>query len=88
MRLRRTERLITGSEITNTGICSTQVAEHLVSDMRGQSEFHEQLAVEEQLDEQAYETEIHRLMTKIDNLKSQNNVLTLTLNENKAHCDR
>ncbi|XP_044742607.1 colorectal mutant cancer protein isoform X2 [Chrysoperla carnea] len=89
VRLRRTERPITGSEIANTGLCSTQVAEHLVSDLRSQSELQEQLAIEQRPpDEQAFETEIHRLTTKIDNLKSQNNVLSLTLTENKAHCDK
>lgn len=57
--------------------------------MRSQSELQEQLAIEQRPpDEQAFETEIHRLTTKIDNLKSQNNVLSLTLTENKAHCDK
>ena len=33
------------------------------------------------------EIEFERLTSKIDNLKSQNDLLALTLEESKAHCD-
>ena len=36
----------------------------------------------------AFEVELERLQSKIDNLKSQNDLLTLTLDESKFHCDR
>ena len=35
-----------------------------------------------------FEIELERLQSKIDNLKSQNDLLTLTLDESKFHCDR
>ena len=36
---------------------------------------------------QEYEVEVERLKAKIDHLKSQNDVLSITLTESKAHCD-
>ncbi len=35
-----------------------------------------------------FEIEFERLTSKIDHLKSQNDLLALTLEESKAHCDR
>lgn len=35
-----------------------------------------------------FEVEFERLQSKIDHLKSQNDLLSLTLEESKAHCDR
>ena len=35
-----------------------------------------------------FEIEFERLTSKIDHLKSQNDLLTLTLEESKGHCDR
>lgn len=35
-----------------------------------------------------FEIELERLQSKIDNLRSQNDLLTLTLEESKSHCDR
>lgn len=34
-----------------------------------------------------YEVEVERLNAKLDHLKAQNDVLSITLNESKAHCD-
>ncbi|XP_066598786.1 colorectal mutant cancer protein isoform X1 [Prorops nasuta] len=84
VRLRRTdERHITGPDITNLGVCSTMVAEHLVSDLLEQSNLQELNGSERQ-----FEVETERLNSRLEHARANNAVLALTLHESKAQCDR
>ncbi|XP_072767722.1 colorectal mutant cancer protein isoform X4 [Anoplolepis gracilipes] len=84
VRLRRTdERHITGPDITNFGVCSTMVAEHLVSDLLEQSNLQELNGSEKQ-----FEVETERLNSRLEHARANNAVLALTLHESKAQCDR
>ncbi|XP_048513861.1 colorectal mutant cancer protein isoform X3 [Athalia rosae] len=84
VRLKRTdERHITGPDITNLGVCSTMVAEHLVSDLMEQSNLQELNGSEQQ-----FEVETERLNSRLEHAKANNAVLALTLHESKAQCDR
>ncbi|KAG7190612.1 hypothetical protein KM043_006699 [Ampulex compressa] len=84
VRLRRTdERHITGPDITNLGVCSTMVAEHLVSDLLEQSNLQELNGSEKQ-----FEVETERLNSRLEHARANNAVLALTLHESKAQCDR
>ncbi|XP_043480973.1 colorectal mutant cancer protein [Leptopilina heterotoma] len=84
VRLRRTdERHITGPDIANLGVCSTMVAEHLVSDLLEHSNLHEFNGSEKQ-----FEVESERLNSRLEHARANNAVLALTLHESKAQCDR
>ncbi|KAK0159334.1 hypothetical protein PV328_010221 [Microctonus aethiopoides] len=84
VKLRRTdERHITGPDITNLGVCSTMVAEHLVSDLLEQSNLQELNGSEKQ-----FEVETERLNSRLEHARANNAVLALTLHESKAQCDR
>ncbi|KAG9428298.1 Colorectal mutant cancer protein [Apis mellifera carnica] len=84
VRLRRTdERHITGPDITNLGVCSTMVAEHLVSDLLEHSNIQELNGSEKQ-----FEVETERLNSRLEHARTNNAVLALTLHESKAQCDR
>ncbi|XP_044580956.1 colorectal mutant cancer protein [Cotesia glomerata] len=84
VKLRRTdERHITGPDITNLGVCSTMIAEHLVSDLLEQSNIQELNGSEEQ-----FEVETERLKSRLEHARANNAVLALTLHESKAQCDR
>ncbi|XP_063979166.1 colorectal mutant cancer protein isoform X1 [Diachasmimorpha longicaudata] len=84
VKLRRTdERHITGPDITNLGVCSTMVAEHLVSDLLDHSNLHELNGSEKQ-----FEVETERLNSRLEHARANNAVLALTLHESKAQCDR
>ncbi|XP_044010602.1 colorectal mutant cancer protein isoform X2 [Aphidius gifuensis] len=84
VKLRRTdERHITGPDITNFGVCSTMVAEHLVSDLLEQSNIQELNGSEQQ-----FEIETERLNSKLEHSRANNAVLALTLHESKAQCDK
>ena len=82
VRLRRTveQSHITGTDIMNTGICTTEIAEHLVSDFL-QSEMDISGA------ESTQQNEVQRLHRRLEHLRIQNSVLSLTLAESKAHCN-
>lgn len=102
VRLRRTEppasqRLILGSEMANLGISSSKVAEQLVQQM--QEEAHTQEAIAAQrlcssgspLPEgrlREFEVETERLSSKVEHLRSQNDLLQLALEESRGQCDR
>lgn len=84
VKLRRTdERHITGPDITNFGVCSTMVAEHLVSNLLEQSNIQELNGSEQQ-----FEVETERLNSKLEHSRANNAVLALTLHESKAQCDK
>ncbi|XP_034948586.1 LOW QUALITY PROTEIN: colorectal mutant cancer protein [Chelonus insularis] len=84
VKLRRTdERHITGPDITNLGVCSTMIAEHLVSDLLEQSNIQELNGSEKQ-----FEVETERLNSRLEHARANNTVLALTLHESKAQCDR
>ncbi|CAL4060238.1 unnamed protein product, partial [Meganyctiphanes norvegica] len=86
---------ITASDLSNIGVWSTPVAEQLVAGVQEESDAQElyhalataggTLQPHERLKE--FEVEIERLHSKVDHLKSQNDVLAITLSESKAHCD-
>lgn len=78
-------------------VCTTEVAEHLVSDLRNQSGLHESYLLTDTLNGSISSTpsevlrlelELERTIAQLEHLKANNTVLTLTLQESKAHCDR
>lgn len=73
------QRDVNPSELVNSDL-STAVAEHMVGDILRQCDV--------QSEKQAMEVELRRLNAKLENARSQNTVLALTLTETKAHCDR
>lgn len=83
VKLRRTveEKHITGTDITSSGHFSTEMAEHMVSDMM-LAPVSPDIVASSRL-----QSEVQRLQKKIEHLKVQNSVLTLTLAESKEHCD-
>lgn len=82
VRLRRTieEHHITGTDIMNSGICTTEIAEHLVSDLL-------QSDINTNDDSPQLQNEVQRLHRRIEHLRIQNSVLSITLAESKAHCN-
>lgn len=82
VRLRRTieEHHITGTDIMNSGICTTEIAEHLVSDLL-------QSDINVNDDSPQLQNEVQRLHRRIEHLRIQNSVLSITLAESKAHCN-
>lgn len=77
VRLRRTveEPHITGPDIMSTGICTTEIAEHLVSGLLPDIPVHQ------------LQNEVQRLQRRIEHLRVQNTVLSISLAENKTHCE-
>ena len=89
------DRLVLGAEISSVGLPNAKVAEHLVQNLQECSNIQEISQNLSQSGNQVsdskirdFEVELERLTSKIDHLKSQNDLLTLTLEESKAHCDR
>ena len=89
------DRLVLGAEISSVGLPNAKVAEHLVQNLQEGSNIQEISQNLSQSGNQVsdskirdFEVELERLTSKIDHLKSQNDLLTLTLEESKAHCDR
>jgi hypothetical protein len=78
VKLKRTmeDNFITGTDLTSSGIYTTEVAEHLVSDF-----------IQPEVTNEEIQSEIQRLHRRIEHLKLQNSVLTLTLTESKQHCN-
>ena len=87
---------VTGSELTS--VRNSVVVEHLVQDIQDKSSMQEfrisgfipeqkrkSAVLESKLQE--FEIEMERLGSRIEHLKSQNEVLSLTLTESKNHCD-
>ena len=64
-------------------VCSTMVAEHLVSDLLEHSNLQELNGSEKQ-----FEVETERLNSRLEHARANNAVLALTLHESKAQCDR
>ena len=74
---------------------NAKVAEHLVQNLKESSDIQEiaQSANKHGTDVsepriREFEIEVERLQSKIDHLKSQNDLTCLSLGESKAHCDR
>ncbi|XP_077997044.1 colorectal mutant cancer protein-like isoform X2 [Glandiceps talaboti] len=89
------ERPVLGQDLLNVGVTNTKVAEHLVHTLQDCSNVqeifqtlysHGSAISEGRIRE--FEVEMERLNSKIENLKSQNDLLQLTLEESKANADR
>uniref|UniRef100_A0A6P7FZ50 Colorectal mutant cancer protein n=1 Tax=Diabrotica virgifera virgifera TaxID=50390 RepID=A0A6P7FZ50_DIAVI len=61
-------------------IVNLAVAEHIVGDILKQCDI--------QAEKQGLDIEIRKVSAKLENARSQNSVLAMTLSETKAHCDR
>ncbi|XP_022253038.1 colorectal mutant cancer protein-like isoform X2 [Limulus polyphemus] len=89
------DRQILGSEISTFGVSTTKVAEHLVQNLQEdshtqeifQSVYSSGSAISESKVRE-FEVELERLNSKIEHLKSQNDLLTITLEESRSQCDR
>ncbi|ELU00264.1 hypothetical protein CAPTEDRAFT_145778, partial [Capitella teleta] len=95
MRKLRTGGKVLGAEISSSGLSMAKVAEHLSQSFQECSNVQELIQTASQEGNvlsdgkiNTFEIELERLQSKIDNLKSQNDLLTLTLEESKGHCDR
>lgn len=87
---------MTGTDLSSVGVSTTGVAEQLSAGVQEESDAQElfhalataggAFAPHERLKE--YELEAERLHARIDHLRSQNDVLSATLGESKACCDR
>ncbi|XP_042898851.1 colorectal mutant cancer protein isoform X2 [Parasteatoda tepidariorum] len=98
VRLKKVEsgdRHILGSEISSLGLSTTKMAEHLAQNVHEESHAQEIFQTlfstgspvpENKIKE--FEVEMERLNSRIEHLKSQNDLLNLTLDESKGHCDR
>lgn len=73
------QRNINPNDLLNSDL-STAVAEHIVGDILKQCDI--------QAEKQGLDIEIRKINAKLENSRSQNSVLALTLSETKAHCDR
>ncbi|CAH1168822.1 unnamed protein product [Phyllotreta striolata] len=73
------QRNINPNDLINSDL-STAVAEHIVGDILKQCDI--------QAEKQGLDIEIRKINAKLENSRSQNSVLALTLSETKAHCDR
>ncbi|XP_070545684.1 colorectal mutant cancer protein-like isoform X3 [Ptychodera flava] len=89
------ERPVLGQELLNVGVSNTKIAEHLVHTLQDCSNVqeifqtlysHGSAVSEGRIRE--FEVEMERLNSKIEHLKSQNDLLQLTLEESKANADR
>lgn len=83
VKLRRTndQDYITGSEMTNTGVCTTEIAQHLVGDLYRNVGVKTEDAMQLQL-------EVKQLQRRLEHLRVQNTILSLTVQESKQHCDQ
>ncbi|GFY75819.1 colorectal mutant cancer protein [Trichonephila inaurata madagascariensis] len=98
VRLKKVEsgdRHILGSEISSLGLSTTKMAEHLAQNVHEESHTQEIFQTlfstgspvpENKIRE--FEVEMERLNSRIEHLKSQNDLLSLTLEESKGQCDR
>ncbi|CAG2197141.1 Colorectal mutant cancer protein [Mytilus edulis] len=89
------ERQVLGPEMSSGAFPNTKVAEHLSQGLQECSNMQEIVqniytSGSEVMDNHVseFEIEFERLQSKIDNLKSQNDLLCLTLDESKAMTDR
>ncbi|XP_071140232.1 colorectal mutant cancer protein-like isoform X1 [Mytilus edulis] len=89
------ERQVLGPEMSSGAFPNTKVAEHLSHGLQECSNMQEIVqniytSGSEVMDNHVseFEIEFERLQSKIDNLKSQNDLLCLTLDESKAMTDR
>ncbi|XP_076081451.1 colorectal mutant cancer protein-like isoform X4 [Mytilus galloprovincialis] len=89
------ERQVLGPEMSSGAFPNTKVAEHLSHGLQECSNMQEIVqniytSGSELMDNHVseFEIEFERLQSKIDNLKSQNDLLCLTLDESKAMTDR
>ncbi|KAK2150345.1 hypothetical protein LSH36_410g03030 [Paralvinella palmiformis] len=90
------DRPVLGTDITSMKLpMNAKVAEHLVQNLKESSDIQEiaQSANKHGTDVsepriREFEIEVERLQSKIDHLKSQNDLTCLSLGESKAHCDR
>ncbi|XP_057668163.1 colorectal mutant cancer protein isoform X2 [Diorhabda carinulata] len=73
------QRGINPNDLLNSDL-STAVAEHIVGDILKQCDI--------QAEKQGLDFELRKINAKLENARSQNSVLALTLSETKAHCDR
>ncbi|XP_054258017.1 colorectal mutant cancer protein-like [Macrosteles quadrilineatus] len=80
VRLRKMDRHVTGSDLTSLGVSHTEVAEQLVSEL--------QSCDLQEWDRHQLEQETKRLSARLEHSRSQANVLQLTLDEAKSHCER
>uniref|UniRef100_A0A8D9B894 Colorectal mutant cancer protein n=1 Tax=Cacopsylla melanoneura TaxID=428564 RepID=A0A8D9B894_9HEMI len=67
------------SESVYSGVSHTQVAEHLVSNLRDQCSLH---------DRKHMEIETEKLNARLEHVKIQNSLLELNVEELKTHCER
>ncbi|XP_073818964.1 colorectal mutant cancer protein isoform X2 [Musca autumnalis] len=75
---------VTAMDLRNMEIKNANIVEHLVSDLKqNNSSLMESFIEPSQLD-----NELQRLQRKVEHLKVQNTVLSLTLDESKEHCER
>ncbi|XP_022246747.1 colorectal mutant cancer protein-like isoform X2 [Limulus polyphemus] len=98
VRLKKMERgdsQILGSQISTLGVSTTKIAEHLVhhlqEDSHTQEIFQSVFSAGSAIPEskvREFEVELERLNSKIEHLKSQNDLLTITLEESRGQCDR
>ncbi|XP_064471194.1 colorectal mutant cancer protein-like [Ornithodoros turicata] len=86
---------ILGSEMTSLGISSSKVAEQLVQPLQEESQtqeiFQSLRSVGSPVPEshlREFEVETERLSSKIEHLRSQNDLLNLALEESRGQCDR
>lgn len=77
VRLRRTveEPPSTGLDIMNTGICTTEIAEHLVSGLLSD------------VPSNQLQQELQRFQRRAEHFRMQTTVLNISLSESKAHCE-
>ncbi|XP_006816898.1 colorectal mutant cancer protein-like, partial [Saccoglossus kowalevskii] len=89
------ERQVVGQELSNVGATNAKIAEHLVHSLQDCSNVqeifqtlysHGSAISEGKIRE--FEVEMERLNSKIEHLKSMNDLLQLTLEESKANADR
>ncbi|GAB6027868.1 hypothetical protein CHUAL_002085 [Chamberlinius hualienensis] len=98
IRLKRMEdgdRHILGSEISYLGVSSAKMAEHLVQHVKEESNAQEIVNAISSSGSQIsdgvvreFELEMERMNSRLDHIKSQNDLLSLNLEESKSHCDR
>ncbi|KAK2194115.1 hypothetical protein NP493_2g08028 [Ridgeia piscesae] len=91
------DRHVLGAEISSVGLPNAKVAEHLAQSLQECSNVQEMIQTLSQSGDsidamsvntvREFEIELETLQSKVDHLKSQNDLLTLTLEESKAHCD-
>ncbi|KAI5706184.1 hypothetical protein M8J75_005634 [Diaphorina citri] len=75
---------VTGSDFLYSGVSNTQVAEHLVSNVRDQCTIQEL----PHADRKQMEIETEKLNAKLEHVKIQNSLLEMNANEMKTHCER